>query len=193
MGKWIELKKDCIPSDILDGEWRVKGKSGERAWCVYTWDIMEVLGALWSWDRYRFRIRRLKGWEPKNCPRCGSDDKHRMGQHCGDVMIPDSWHSEKMVRCPVCLSDKRSTFMSGCSLMEHNIWHYGPKAPTHEEIMTKWWKNGWCWLKVIGVNQKQYYLWGASSDEKHNMPMMAEAKPADWFINRESADIPPEA
>ncbi len=59
-----------------------------------------------------------------------------------------------------------------------------PKAPTHQEIMTKWWKSdcGYLWHKVFWYkpNTKQYYIDGIVCSIK-------------WFTGRESADIPPEA
>lgn len=61
-----------------------------------------------------------------------------------------------------------------------------PKAPTHEEIMSKWWLMGDIWIKVISYSldretcycwvESKGYVWGAF----------------DCFIGRESADIPPE-
>ena len=59
------------------------------------------------------------------------------------------------------------------------------KAPTHEEIMTKWWKvsNGW-WMvesysKENYVTSYYYYIKKLWVDKE-------------WFIGRESVDIPPE-
>ena len=58
-----------------------------------------------------------------------------------------------------------------------------PKAPSHEEIMTKWWKidNDYQWYPVISYIPKdnQYFI-GAFWHDK------------DYFIGRKSADIPPE-
>ncbi len=65
--------------------------------------------------------------------------------------------------------------------------------PTHEEIITKWWLDGWCWLKVIGVNQKQYFIFSARSDDKGYLPMMLKSVDKKWFTGRKSSDIPPEA
>jgi len=58
-----------------------------------------------------------------------------------------------------------------------------PKTPTHEEIMSKWWKiYGTEWVKVIEYQpfkSKCYYT----------RNLQAEAS---FFTDRESADIPPE-
>ena len=58
-----------------------------------------------------------------------------------------------------------------------------PKAPTHEEIMAKWWQmdNPFVWRVVTGYNREsnKYLLYdGWCSIE--------------YFIGRKSADIPPE-
>jgi hypothetical protein len=61
-----------------------------------------------------------------------------------------------------------------------------PKQPTHEEIMTKWWKQSANWVKVNkydpSIATKNVYQ--ISSGHYHSK---------DWFTGRESADIPPEA
>lgn len=57
------------------------------------------------------------------------------------------------------------------------------KAPTHEEIMTKWWLIESCstWGKVIGYSGLGFgYSIGGNWRQK------------DWFIGRESSDMPPE-
>ena len=59
-----------------------------------------------------------------------------------------------------------------------------PKAPTHEEIMTKWWEINDGWLKV---NRLAY--------DCHGTPIYFLGEDPFWaseFIGRESADIPPE-
>jgi hypothetical protein len=62
------------------------------------------------------------------------------------------------------------------------------KVPSHEEIMTKWWKtdkNG-CWIKPV-----QYFdgFYGFANTV-YPIPVKNQCK--EWFIGRESADIPPE-
>ena len=60
-----------------------------------------------------------------------------------------------------------------------------PKAPTHEEIMTKWWKhNGW--HRVLSYYQGDYFPYIIHTLTK------VEPVTNNWFIGRESADIPPE-
>lgn len=57
-----------------------------------------------------------------------------------------------------------------------------PKAPTHEEIMTKWWlRDVVGWVRVIAYDHEGCY------------ELSDTYKTKDWFIDRESADIPPEA
>jgi len=55
-----------------------------------------------------------------------------------------------------------------------------PKAPTHEEIMTKWWIMGVLWSKVTDYSGGRYFF-GSSS-----LPKSA-------FSKMTSADIPPES
>ena len=60
-----------------------------------------------------------------------------------------------------------------------------PKAPSHEEIMTKWWKGEEEWVKVTryfypGPLKYAYFIGACRVSKK-------------WFSDRESADIPPEA
>ncbi len=61
-----------------------------------------------------------------------------------------------------------------------------PKAPTHEEIMTKWWKTGCVWKRVIMCRQGEDSLYYYLKDERGGVAKK-------WFIGLESADIPPEA
>jgi len=58
-----------------------------------------------------------------------------------------------------------------------------PKQPTHEEIMTKWWKmedNSWCKVSMLG-RLGSYYIFNHGDYQDY------------WFVGKESADIPPEA
>ena len=58
------------------------------------------------------------------------------------------------------------------------------KQPTHEEIMTKWWRDERdFWRTVIGFYRGSYHL---SND---SITMMVQKG---WFIDLESSDIPPE-
>lgn len=67
-----------------------------------------------------------------------------------------------------------------------------PKAPSHEEIMTKWWKyfdiidNRNKWEKVGQYSQGCYCL---KYDEEYDEVW----ETGQDFIGRESADLPPEA
>lgn len=59
-----------------------------------------------------------------------------------------------------------------------------PLTPSHEEIVTKWWKrNDTEWVKVLWFDNKtgSYYVMGQ------------EWVTTRWFTNRQSADIPPES
>ena len=59
-----------------------------------------------------------------------------------------------------------------------------PKTPSHQEIMTLWWKTGLRWKKVIQYDtdgEGWYYLY----DERTAVSKL-------WFVNMESAAIPPE-
>jgi len=63
-----------------------------------------------------------------------------------------------------------------------------PQPKTHEEIMTKWWKDGaGIWFKVLGCgysqseNKRVFYVMPNENREWSN-----------YFTNRESAVIPPE-
>ena len=59
-----------------------------------------------------------------------------------------------------------------------------PKAPNHEEIMTLWWKTGTKWKKVIQYDTEEG--WYRLIDERTAVSTL-------WFINMESATLPPEA
>ncbi len=57
-----------------------------------------------------------------------------------------------------------------------------PKAPSHEEIITKWWKDeNLEWVKCVAF-KKDVYVMGAGF-------IVVKG----WFVGRKSADIPPEA
>lgn len=62
-----------------------------------------------------------------------------------------------------------------------------PKPPSHEEIMTKWWKDNRIWVKVVAYYPRDYYPYVFST---YNDSLAVEKS---WFIGRNSADIPPEA
>jgi hypothetical protein len=68
-----------------------------------------------------------------------------------------------------------------------------PKAPTHEEIMTKWWKTtGNHWVKVVCYwpiknSEIPYRIYSHPSDDNSESFVSRS-----WFIGKESADIPPE-
>ena len=58
-----------------------------------------------------------------------------------------------------------------------------PKAPTHEEIMTKWWKDGDRWIKIVTYNPiGNVYSPARGNSYSTNC----------HFIGLESAEIPPE-
>ena len=71
------------------------------------------------------------------------------------------------------------------------------RQPTHKEIMTKWWKaNDGEWIKCIKyIPNKEdpiYSIYGfiTLEDNPTKEPIFETCK--DWFVGRESADIPPE-
>ena len=58
-----------------------------------------------------------------------------------------------------------------------------PKAPSHEEIMSKWWKSEKCWYKVIAWNPENDTFAFVYNDWFNRS----------YFTGRQSATIPPEA
>ena len=70
--------------------------------------------------------------------------------------------------------------------------HYRKKqnqAPTHEQIMTKWWKDRWhhAWVKVIRYEPNKDYPYFALDGD------VVKKVSKEWFVDKESSDIPPEA
>lgn len=64
-----------------------------------------------------------------------------------------------------------------------------PKAPTHEEIMNKYWEtnNKGTWITPVGYWEGHYTVANTTfSSSVVNLPKT-------WFTGRESADVPPEA
>ena len=62
-------------------------------------------------------------------------------------------------------------------------------APTHKDIMTKWWKYRWphAWVKVIRYEPcKDYPYYVLDGD-------VVEQVSKKWFVDKKSLDIPPEA
>ena len=59
-----------------------------------------------------------------------------------------------------------------------------PKAPSHKEIMTKWWKSdrSWRWFKIVQYHNGMYYT------EIDDQRFLRKTD----FTNFKSADIPPE-
>lgn len=57
-------------------------------------------------------------------------------------------------------------------------------APTHEEIMTKWWNLGNFWMRVVSYEPHEQHPYKLSEYRDYVKK--------DFFINLESADIPPE-
>ena len=66
-----------------------------------------------------------------------------------------------------------------------NEWQELQKPPSHEEIMTKWWKGDKEWVTVTR------YFYSGPSEYAYFNGICRVSK--DWFIKRESADIPPES
>jgi hypothetical protein len=67
-----------------------------------------------------------------------------------------------------------------------------PKAPTHEEIMTKWWyiPEAHCWGKVISYSGHRYGITVMPNETFKDIDIIYRNKEA--FIYYRSADIPPE-
>ena len=65
-----------------------------------------------------------------------------------------------------------------------------PKTPTHEEIMTKWWKltHAWFQVKSYHIRDHEYYIMDDTNKDNDSYGWQSK----DWFIGRESATIPPE-
>ena len=62
---------------------------------------------------------------------------------------------------------------------------HAKKQPSHKEIMTKWWKKGNRWRRVIQCEISDGRCIYTLIDER-------TAVTALWFVDLESADIPPE-
>lgn len=143
------------------------------------------------------------------CPNCGISIKvgfgHELCERCKSLKI-DEHSSDKEweeitnedydCECLYCGEEKNSR---GNPLVKFRFRKRKPKAPSHEEIMTKWWYNDISWIKVFdydteGDDNNRYGLLSAEpkycedSDAKYRSWV-----PKEWFIGRESADIPPEA
>jgi hypothetical protein len=83
--------------------------------------------------------------------------------------------------CPNCGSNFKQSRPPFC----RNEWHDQPKEPTHEEIMApRYWKdNRGRWKQILAYHP----------DSEHGPYVIdGDGRSASWFINRESADIPPE-
>jgi len=67
-----------------------------------------------------------------------------------------------------------------------------PTPPTHEEIMTKWWKvnDKPTWVEISLYQKGFYYIVDSRAVGSHDAKLQRVDKT--WFIGRESADIPPE-
>jgi len=63
-----------------------------------------------------------------------------------------------------------------------------PLPPTHEAIMTKWWRHESEWLKVTAYRSDVKYPYVIFN--RGFTRAIEQSK--DWFTGRESADIPPE-
>jgi len=61
-----------------------------------------------------------------------------------------------------------------------------PLPPTHEEIMTKWWKRG------TGIYVEWYKVTSYRSGDQNCYVFEGASETLNYFIGRESADIPPE-
>lgn len=69
---------------------------------------------------------------------------------------------------------------------------FQPKAPTHKEIMTKWWKDGCHFIKPESYTNGDYIMvfWNSANQKDYEPSYRRVSK--DWFIGKQSFDIPPE-
>ena len=140
--------------------------------------------------------------KPKECPRCGSNSKSiREGVPPGLNGIylekcTASWHDEPK-KCPTCGAiAKRYTKTTkpnvggGVTVFYcKDSWHDEPKAPTHEEIMTKWWKFQDRWMRVSEYGHTPSHPYGWIYMDSTGKPFTHLLAAKD-FIDRQSADIP---
>jgi len=161
VNEWQELDPYNLPPDILKpGAWEFEYKAndgfdGPKEYKRTT----NLNGFIERW--YSFRTRRPEGWEPSECPTCGSEDKQ--------------------TRLFYAFSGAFLNTGRECT----DPWHDQPKAPTHEEIMApRYWKdNRGRWKQILAYHP----------DSEHGPYVIdGDGRSASWFINRESADIPPE-
>lgn len=185
--KWRKLDINNLPSDIFSpiAKWEFHWNSnGAFAIFVISSKLLsvDVAGSFFRdyfKDKDPLFYRRPKGWEPEECPSCGSDDKAvrpfvappgmpHAGQEC-----PDPWHDE-------------------------------PKPPTHEEIapfdgMLHFFpemRNG----NMLGILKKFNAKTGEWEEQKQpvfcpttSAPLTGTVGAYGAFTGRQSADIPPEA
>ena len=161
--EWQELDIENVPSDLFKpGAWEFQESYINDD--RWAFPFMGVVGVSLHGSRTeKYRIRRPEGWEPEKCPTCGSHRKDLVYGRYGIYSKTDK------------------SFRSKCG----DKWHDEPKAPTHEEIMTpRYWKdNRGRWKQILAYHP----------DSEHGPYVIdGDGRNASWFINRESADIPPE-
>lgn len=205
MSKRRDLDPKKMPTDIADpGAWKFKYPLGE--WFQIT-DIPragEVLKGIFAMHHdgcySGVRIRRPEGWEPKECPTCGSPDKGarlfvappgmpHAGQEC-----PDLWHDEPkapkikeiILNGKVFQSDDMSPSEPGLSISGRVVVESEPKAPTHEGTVKK---------TCVGIKYLTDCEYAILKENGHGCAFSGrcEAQRPYPFTNRQSADIPPEA
>ena len=194
MDKWQELDANNLPSDILVKDaWKREYKTSIGEWAT---DTLAHIS-----KHIDYRIRRPEGWEPNECPTCGSGAKRAFTSPCYSTLKHDPWHDEPN-ECPTCGSPNKNNhrikyketgewtdqkYTGGYHYRCCNQWHDEPKPPTHEEIMKpRFWQMDKpdYWRTIVGCRKilgcKTLYL---MNDAWCN---------PEYFINRQSADIPPE-
>lgn len=91
--EWQELDIENVPSDLFKpGAWEFQESYiNDDRWAF---PFMGVVGVSLHGSRTeKYRIRRPKGWEPSECPRCGSRDNHICLPPCY-WDHPHEWHDQ---------------------------------------------------------------------------------------------------
>ena len=112
------------------------------------------------------RIRRPEEWEPERCP---THEVEELKRHF-ECQLSDNWEIK-----PYKIKRYNKLVGEQCDK---------PKAPTHEEILApRFWKDDdGRWNTITGY-YKDTYRFGYGRDRLYMRP--------EYFINRESADMPP--
>lgn len=201
MNDWKELDAHNLPEsgDILTpGAWEFHEGHPEvnnfPAPCAER--PMQILYYLLNhYPCHRFYIRRPDGWGPKKCPKCGSEDKgiYKSERGCYSKTFCHPWHDEtkdsgreieelkRHFECMLSDTDEIKPY----KIKRYNILigriSDESKRLSHEMIMTpRYWRaNSGVWMQI-----HKY-------DPSARLYFVSTWESASWFINRQSADIPP--